>query len=201
MVGAFSRRACDVLSRAFSSPISFHLFVFGSRERKRPGGLRFLISDTILLAIRRFSLLNLAVKYTRFLFSTRSRNLSFPGCELIEPPLPHKTSLSVGSLTHPMSFSPSVGVTKDLSSLSLIIDDFSMVVVCPFWCLLCYCTNSNPFPSSKIVLRVSMLVVFDDVSFVFDLIFVLTPILSYRFCTIDEDQGLLCCGLYQGKLA
>jgi hypothetical protein len=57
------------------------------------------ISETILLAINRFSRLKRAVKYTRFRFSTKVRNRSFPGCELILPPRPHRTSLSAGTLT------------------------------------------------------------------------------------------------------
>lgn len=88
MEGAFSRRACDVLSRAFSSPMSLHFPDLESRVKKRPGGLSARISETMEEAIRRFSRLNRAVKYTRLRFSTNVRKRSLPGCELIEPPRP-----------------------------------------------------------------------------------------------------------------
>ena len=97
--GAFSRRAWLVLSLAFSSPMSTHIPVFESLDRNRPDGLDDRISFTMLLAISRFSLLNRAVTYTRFRFSTNSRNRSLPGLELIEPPRPHSTSLLCGSFT------------------------------------------------------------------------------------------------------
>jgi len=54
------------------------------------------ISLTIDEAINRFSRLKRAVKYTRFLFSTKLRNCSLPWCELMFPPRPHKTSLGLG---------------------------------------------------------------------------------------------------------
>jgi len=111
--------------------MSFHFPVLASRDKKRPVGFKALISDTMLLAINRFSRLNRAVKYTRLRFSTSNRKRSFPGWELMDPPRPHKTSFSLGSLTqslsNPESFSS--GVTKEIersSPLSLVLSNLSI---------------------------------------------------------------------------
>jgi hypothetical protein len=93
-----------------------------SFARKRPGGSRALISERILLAINLFSLLNRAVRYTLFLFSTNCLNSSFPGWELMEPPLPHKTSFSCGSWTNVGDIPADPGVTI-APSLSEAIDE------------------------------------------------------------------------------
>ncbi len=60
---AFSLNAWEVLSLAFSSPISCHtLFFIGSLIRNRPGGSILRISCTMEEAISRFSRLNRAVR-------------------------------------------------------------------------------------------------------------------------------------------
>jgi len=66
MEGAFSRRACEVLSRAFSSPMSYQnplsSFMLPFRAKKRPGGFMARISLTMDEAINRFSRLKRAVR-------------------------------------------------------------------------------------------------------------------------------------------
>ena len=64
-----------------------------------------------------FSRLKRAVKYTRLRFSTRVLKRSFPGCELMLPPLPHNTSFSDGSLM-PFSSGVTIAVLLDVDAAS-----------------------------------------------------------------------------------
>ena len=81
-------------------------------------------------AISLFSLLNLAVKYTRFLFSTKVLNCSLPLCELIDPPLPHSTSLISGtSIRLPSDDGLEADAFAAAALLSLLLEVVSMVAI------------------------------------------------------------------------
>lgn len=84
--GAFSLNACEVLSLAFSSPMSYQkpLSLPPFLARNLPGGSSARISDTMEDAISLFSRLKRAVRYTRFLFSTSRRKCSLLKVQLKE---------------------------------------------------------------------------------------------------------------------